>query len=89
MDTTMSEHHLICAQLPHKITTPSVSKGVLYLGLLIGAATAAYADAVTVSTVTQLQSAVASANGSGGNKTILLKDGTYTLPDTLYISAPT
>jgi hypothetical protein len=31
---------------------------------------------------------VASANSSGGNKTIVVRDGTYTLNDTLYVNVP-
>lgn len=42
----------------------------------------------TVATVTELQNAITSANSAGGNVTILLQDGTYTLPDTLYVNAP-
>lgn len=48
----------------------------------------AQADTVTVGTVAELQNAVAAANSAGGNKTILLKDGTYTLGGTLYVNAP-
>jgi hypothetical protein len=43
---------------------------------------------VTVSTVSQFATAVSNANSSGGNTTILIQDGTYTLSDTLYINAP-
>jgi hypothetical protein len=43
---------------------------------------------VTASTVAQLMNAVNNANNSGGNVSILLQDGTYTLSDTLYINAP-
>lgn len=42
----------------------------------------------TVATVAELQNAITSANSTGGNVTILLQDGTYTLPDTLYVNAP-
>jgi hypothetical protein len=44
--------------------------------------------ASVVGTVAQLESAVASANGSGGNRTILLLDGTYSLNGTLNVTAP-
>jgi hypothetical protein len=54
----------------------------------IGATSLASAETITVGNVTELQSAVASANSAGGGKTILLRDGTYTLSDTLYINAP-
>lgn len=61
----------------------------LCFGLLfIAVVGIAEADTVVVGTVAELQNAVASANASGGNKTILLRDGTYTLNDTLYIDAP-
>jgi hypothetical protein len=58
------------------------------LGIITGGITTVHADTVTVGTVAELRNAVASANDSGGNKTILVKDGTYTLTDTLYIKAP-
>lgn len=59
------------------------------LVLSLGVASAGYAQTtVTVGTVSELVGAVASANSSGGNRTILLRDGTYTLTDMLYISAP-
>lgn len=41
-----------------------------------------------VQTVPQLVSAINTANSSGGNTTILLADGTYTLSDMLAITAP-
>lgn len=44
--------------------------------------------AVTVSNVTELVNAINSANASGGNVTIALANGTYTLSDLLPISAP-
>jgi hypothetical protein len=59
-----------------------------YGAISSGAMGLALADTVNVGTVAELQNAVASANSSGGNKTILLRDGTYTLNDTLYINAP-
>jgi hypothetical protein len=43
---------------------------------------------VTVGTVTELQNAISNANSSGGNRTILLRDGTYTLTATQYINVP-
>jgi hypothetical protein len=48
----------------------------------------AEAQTITVSSVNELQSAVNAANSAGGNTTILVADGTYTLNDTLYINAP-
>jgi hypothetical protein len=46
------------------------------------------ADTVVVNTVDELQNAVAQANSNGGNRLILVADGTYTLDTGLYISAP-
>jgi len=43
---------------------------------------------VKVSTAAQLQNAVATANSSGGNQTIALADGTYTVTATLNITVP-
>ncbi len=48
----------------------------------------ANADEVSVSNAAQLQSAVAAANSAGGNRTILLANGTYRLTDTLWIKSP-
>lgn len=47
-----------------------------------------YSGTVTVTNISQLVSAVGTANSSQGNTTILLQDGTYTLSDTLYVKAP-
>jgi hypothetical protein len=66
-----------------------VATALLASVLACGAIGAAQAQTIIyVSNVTQLQSAVATANSAGGGRTILLADGTYTLPDTLYINAP-
>lgn len=73
---------------PHPVVTPGLVTSILYIGALIAPGSPVFADTVTVGTVSELQNAVASANTSGGNKTILVKDGTYTLPDTLYINSP-
>jgi hypothetical protein len=43
---------------------------------------------VAVATVTALRDAVAQANASGGDVTIVIADGVYLLPDTLYVNAP-
>jgi len=48
----------------------------------------AHADTVVVTSVNELASAVSVANSSGGNRTILVADGTYTLNNGLYISSP-
>jgi hypothetical protein len=55
---------------------------------LLAAASAASADTVTVATVSQLVDAVAQANGTGGNRTILVQDGTYTLGAGLWVNVP-
>lgn len=52
----------------------------------IGLSLPALADTVVVGSTSELQNAVSSA-GSGG-RTILVEDGTYTLTNTLYVSAP-
>jgi hypothetical protein len=43
---------------------------------------------INVSNVTQLMNAVTTANNAGGGREIVLADGTYLLPDALYINAP-
>lgn len=48
----------------------------------------AQTTSVTVSDAVELESAVANANSAGGKRTILLRDGTYMLSDTLYVNAP-
>ena len=61
---------------------------ILVLSLLVLYPSLAPAQTINVGTAAALQSAVASANGSGGSTTIVLADGTYTLSNTLYINAP-
>jgi hypothetical protein len=46
------------------------------------------ATRVAVASETELRSAVARANSTGGNVTIVLADGVYALADTLYVNAP-
>jgi hypothetical protein len=58
------------------------------LALAAAAVTAQAADQVEVATVAQLRAALDAANAAGGNRTILIADGTYTLTDTLYVNAP-
>lgn len=57
-------------------------------GLFLGLSTPAFAETYSVGSVAELQNAVSKANAAGGNSTILLADGSYTLPETLYINAP-
>ena len=61
---------------------------LLCLGVLAGLAGTVQGGTITVGTVAELQNAVATANSLGGNTTILVQDGTYTLNDTLYVNAP-
>lgn len=58
------------------------------IGVLAGLAGTAQGGTITVGTVAELQNAVATANSSGGNTTIVVRDGTYTLSDTLYVNTP-
>ena len=60
-----------------------VTFALLFAGLGV-----AQAATITVNNESELRSAVATANNSGGNTTILVSDGVYTLTDTLYIDAP-
>jgi hypothetical protein len=50
--------------------------------------TTAHGATIAVGTVSELRRAVATANASPENTTILLQDGTYSLDDTLYVNAP-
>lgn len=61
---------------------------LLYLGVLAALSGTAQGGTITVGTVAELQNAVATANSLGGNTTISVRDGTYTLSDTLYVNAP-
>lgn len=61
---------------------------MLLLSGVFATAMPAIAAEIAVSSASQLHSAVSTANNSGGNTTILLADGVYTLSDTLYINAP-
>lgn len=62
---------------------------VAAIELMVGASkVAAQTSTVTVSNAAELQNAVAAANAAGGNRTILLLDGTYTLIDTIYVNTP-
>jgi hypothetical protein len=97
INLSASELLFFLIQLAHSMLLSGAAMGknrkssiILLYGLvtIVAGASLAYADTVTVDTVTELQEAVASANDSGGNKTILVKDGTYTLTDTLYIKVP-
>jgi hypothetical protein len=67
-------------------------KIIIFVGFLfIFSAASGFAfqsTSVTVGTSAELQSAISRANSSGGNMTILLRDGTYTLTATQYINAP-
>ena len=56
---------------------------LLFAGLVV-----AQAATITVNNESELRTAVDVANSSGGNTTILISDGVYTLTDTLYINAP-
>lgn len=64
-------------------------RGLLrYAPVLFLAAGLASAQTTTVRTAAELESAVAGANRSSGNRTILLLDGVYSLSGTLNITAP-
>lgn len=69
-----------------------VTHKTMWLATILGVAgaycNAAFAQTINVSTAAELQNAVATANSAGGNRTISLANGTYTLTDTLYVNAP-
>jgi hypothetical protein len=56
--------------------------------LLLAAASVQAQTTINVSTATELQNALGTANSAGGNRIISLADGTYTLSDTLYVNSP-
>ncbi len=43
---------------------------------------------INVTNVTQLMAAITTVNNVGGNRTIILADGTYTTPDAVYVNVP-
>lgn len=65
----------------------SIASAVLMAALTSRGAAQAQST-IEVSTEPQLQAAITSANSAGGNVTIVLDDGTYTLSNTLYVNAP-
>jgi hypothetical protein len=56
--------------------------------LLVALPTTGLADSVVVSTVAQFVNAIDEANNKGGDRTIFLEDGTYTLSSDIWINAP-
>lgn len=77
-----------CVTVPRKNWKYLLVSLFLVQGLIATGLANAQATSVTVSNAAELQNAVAAANSAGGNRTILLQDGTYTLSDTLYVNAP-
>lgn len=73
--------------MPRKITSIFCSAFLASVAAVAPSAYAAQTETV-VSTVNQLHAAVNAANSAGGNATILVADGTYTLNDTLYVNVP-
>ncbi|HVW70812.1 MAG TPA: right-handed parallel beta-helix repeat-containing protein [Steroidobacteraceae bacterium] len=71
-----------------KYSSGSALRTLCLTALALLASVASATTTIEVSTVTQLQNAVTSANNAGGDYTILVDDGTYTLSDTLYVTAP-
>jgi hypothetical protein len=62
---------------------------IVFLTMILSiSALALQSTSVVVGNATELSNAISSANSSGGNVTILLRDGTYTLTSTQYINVP-
>lgn len=74
--------------VPRKSWKYMLASLLVVQGLIATGLANAQATSVTVSNASELQNAVAAANSAGGNRTILLQDGTYTLSNTLYVNAP-
>lgn len=69
--------------------TSHIFRIFVWCGVVFFSATnLAFSETINVGTAAELHSAVTSANASGGNTIILLRDGIYTLNDTLYINVP-
>jgi hypothetical protein len=67
--------------------TAAAVRGVLGLALLLAVQQAGSQTVIQVDSASELHQAVEAANSAGGNRTISLADGTYSLNDTLYINA--
>lgn len=74
--------------MPESATRRSLPVSLLILTAGLAGAPAAHAATINVSSASALASAVNTVNGSGGNSSIVLADGTYTLSDTLTIKVP-
>lgn len=72
----------------HRFNAARATLSAVAACVLFAASHPAMAATINVSTAAQLQNAVATANSAGGNTTILVANGTYTLTDTLYVNAP-
>ena len=72
----------------HVVSASSWMRLFCAVALLFTGLGLAHAATITVSNESELRSAVDAANNSGGNTTILVSDGVYTLTDTLYINVP-
>lgn len=72
----------------NKVSIGRTGLGVAAALLLCWRCDAAAPQSVTVSSVGQLADAVANANSAGGNVTILVASGVYTLTSTLNVTAP-
>jgi len=71
----------------HENTVRHVMAALRVIIVMCGASGASAQTVINVTTAAQLQSAVAAANAAGGNRIILLADGTYTVTSTLNITA--
>lgn len=74
--------------MPHPATRKTLCTILSWATLFIALTGLANAQTVTVGTAAELQNAVAAANSAGGNRTILLRDGTYRISNTLYVNSP-
>ena len=72
------------ARPPVRTASARMANAVIAL-FVIAAHSLPAATMYNVSTAAQLEGALASANRAGGDATIILADGTYTLSDTLQV----
>lgn len=79
---TQSKHHR--SSIPRPGTVSAWAATLFFLMSFQNAT----ADTVVVNNVSELENAVSGANNNGGDRIILVADGTYTLSSGLYISAP-
>lgn len=72
----------------YRATATDAAGNVGTYSAIVSATTAAGSTTINVSTVAQLMAAITTANSVGGNREIVLANGTYTTTDALFVNVP-